>query len=115
MWSTSMTGIFIYALFLLIILIFLYYIIRNIKASHITEKHSIIIEANGKAKFYLDDERKIALNVSLIKTIYIKDECIYAELFGNDTYIIKKCIESESPQKELESIINIINKDLEHN
>ena len=109
MLSPALTGIIYYAVMVCIVMIFLYSLTRNVNRN-LPKGNENHYAAFGKPCLYLDEQKQFAFNVSMVKTVYIQNAEIFTDLINGDTYMIKKCSETEDPKLELEIIINDINE-----
>ena len=109
MLSPALTGVIFYAVMVCIVMIFLYSLTRNFNRN-LPKGNENHYAAFGKPCLYLDEQKQIAINVAMLKTVYIQNAEIFTELINGDTYLIKKCSETEDPKLELARIINEINE-----
>lgn len=69
------------------------------------KKEVMVVGCNNENHFILDKEKNFSINVSFIKSLYIEETVIYAELVTGETFVIMKCENKEEATKQLEVLV----------
>lgn len=70
----------------------------------------MVFGCSNQNQFILDNDKNFSINTSCIKSLYVEEASIYAELFTRETFLLMKCKNTEEAKKELEGFVIYINK-----
>ncbi|WP_027400192.1 hypothetical protein [Anaerovorax odorimutans] len=74
-------------------------------------EEKLTIMVGGKPRFLMNANGNLLININNIKSIYLENFSVYAQLFDGETYIIKKCQDENSAKEELQKTVELINSE----